>query len=154
MRVVADTSPLNYLALIGVFEVLPALFGSVAIPAGVDVELRHIETPQVVRSLIDLAPPWLHVHDVPLGDDLGLAHLDEGERQVILLAKNAGADLVLMDERPGVAAARARGLAVTGTLGVLDRANRRGLVNLPEAVARLKATSFRCRPALLDELLA
>jgi predicted nucleic acid-binding protein len=43
---------------------------------------------------------------------------------------------------------------VTGTLGVLDLAARRGLIDLAEAFARLKATSFHYRQGLLDALLA
>jgi predicted nucleic acid-binding protein len=53
-----------------------------------------------------------------------------------------------------VAAARSQGLEATGTLGVLERAAARGLIDLPMAVARLKATNFRYRPGLLDELMA
>ena len=46
------------------------------------------------------------------------------------------------------------GFAVTGTLGILDLAARRGLIRLKEVVERLKATSFRCRSDVLDALLA
>jgi predicted nucleic acid-binding protein len=43
---------------------------------------------------------------------------------------------------------------VTGTLGVLDLAAQRGLIDLAQAFTRLKATSFRYRQGLLDALLA
>lgn len=42
-----------------------------------------------------------------------------------------------------------RGLRVTGTLGVLGEAATRGLVNLADAIDRLRMTDFRCSPALL-----
>jgi predicted nucleic acid-binding protein len=70
------------------------------------------------------------------------------------LAAEIRADFVLIDERAGVGAARARGLEVTGTLGLLDRAARRGLTDLPTAFAALKATNFHVRQELLDMLLA
>jgi len=54
----------------------------------------------------------------------------------------------------GVAFARGRGFAVTGTLGVLDLAARHGLIDLAEAFTRLKATSFHYRQGLLDVFLA
>ena len=41
--VVADTSPLNYLILIGQVEVLPVLFERVFVPQIVENELRHSE---------------------------------------------------------------------------------------------------------------
>jgi predicted nucleic acid-binding protein len=59
-----------------------------------------------------------------------------------------------MDDRQGVAAASAVGLRVIGTIGVLDRAALRGLIDLPAVVARLRETNFRYRPELLDALLA
>jgi len=59
-----------------------------------------------------------------------------------------------MDDQEGVAVARREGLVVTGTLGVLDLAARRAMVNLAEAFARLKATSFYYRQGVLDALLA
>jgi predicted nucleic acid-binding protein len=79
--------------------------------------------------------------------------LDEGERAAIALATSIGADLILMDDRAGVAVAYRRGLAVTGTLGVLDLAARRGFVDLATVVARLKATNFRYPPEIIEALL-
>ncbi len=82
-----------------------------------------------------------------------LQRLEQGEREAIVLAVASAADLILMDDRAGVVVARARGFAVTGTLGLIDLAARRGLIDVAKAVARLQATSFRCRPDLLRELL-
>ena len=46
-----------------------------------------------------------------------------------------------------------KGFEVTGTLGVLDLAAERGLVDLVDAFDRLKLTNFRYRQGLLDALL-
>jgi predicted nucleic acid-binding protein len=46
-----------------------------------------------------------------------------------------------------------KGFDVTGTLGVLSLAARRGLVNLADSFARLKLTNFRYRQEIMDELL-
>jgi len=83
-----------------------------------------------------------------------LDRLDRGEHDAILLALHLKADLVLMDDREGVEEARSLGLNVTGTLGILDRAAERGLIELAPAIARLCQTNFRVVPALLDRLLA
>jgi len=58
------------------------------------------------------------------------------------------------DDRAGVAAARAQGLSVIGTLGVLVRAARRGMVELEATFTRLRGTNFRYSPELLETLLA
>jgi len=54
----------------------------------------------------------------------------------------------------GAEHARRLGLTVTGTLGVLDRAAERGLMELAPAIARLRQSNFRVDPSLLDRLLA
>ena len=61
---------------------------------------------------------------------------------------------VLIDESKGRLAARERGLAVSGTLGVLDLGVRRGLVNLSEALRRLEGTTFRVSPRLIGLIKA
>ena len=153
--VVADTGPLHYLVLIGQVEILSTLFSSVSVPIVVHDELGHSEAPAAVRTWINAPPSWLSiVQTLPPGPDALLAALDDGERAAITLATHLGAELVLMDDRAGVAAARALGLAVTGTLGLLDRAAQRGMIDLGAAFALLRATNFHCKADLLNSLLA
>lgn len=45
MIVVCDTSPVNYLVLIDGIDLLPQLFTTVVLPAGVLAELQHPRTP-------------------------------------------------------------------------------------------------------------
>jgi predicted nucleic acid-binding protein len=137
--VISDTSPLRYLILISQADLLPALYSEVLIPEAVADELNQPATPDPVRRWIAHRPAWLQV--VPLTarpDSISLPDLDPGEHDAILLALHLKADLVLMDEREGVEEARRLGLTVTGTLGVLDRAAERGLIELAPAIARLR----------------
>lgn len=152
--VVADTSPLQYLVLIGHAELLPRLFETVTIPALVQAEMLHSGAPQAVRDWAGAPPPWLIVSSVPLHDGAAFSKLHAGEAAAIVLALSIQAELILMDDRAGVAAALTQGLAVIGTLGVLDLAARSGLVDLDEVFTRLKATNFRYPPALLTAMLA
>ena len=154
--IVADTGPLHYLVLIGESGILPQLFTKILIPDAVRDELLHPEAPSVVRDWAANPPDWLEIDPSPPEghDDPELQRLDRGERAALALAETVRADLLLMDDREGVAAARKRGFAVTGTLGVLDLAARRGMIDLLAAVARLRATNFRYRPEILDALLA
>ena len=154
--VVADTGPLNYLVLIGEIELLPRLFGRIFVPTAVRDELARAEAPTPIKAWLAALSAWLSVEPNPDLHALNAAAmaLDEGERNAIALAKMLGADLLLIDEREGVAVARREGFAVTGTLGLLDLAARRGMVDLAPAFVRLRATSFRHRPGLLDAILA
>jgi predicted nucleic acid-binding protein len=157
LLVVSDTGPLHYLVLTGDIALLPKLFGRVLAPQAVRDELANPEAPAAVRAWITQAPAWLEVRpnpDVDDRDDRTGPNLDRGERAAIALALAVKAGLVLMDDQAGVTVARRQGLAATGTLGILDVAARRGLVDLAAAFERLKATSFYYRQGLLDALLA
>jgi predicted nucleic acid-binding protein len=150
--VVADTGPLNYLVWIGAVEILPKLFETVLVPQAVQDELLRAGAPEAVRHWAAHPPAWLDLRPNP--KSVGLTpNLDDGERAAIALALNVGADLVLMDDREGVAAALALGVETIGTLGVLDRAARHGLIDLETAFAQLKATNFRVRPDIMGALL-
>jgi predicted nucleic acid-binding protein len=148
--VVSDTSPLNYLIQIELSEVLRNLYDRVLIPVAVLQELKHAESPILVRDWLQDIPAWIEVQDVQSHPDPTLDGLDPGECAAIQLAQEVRADLVLMDEKLGVRRARDRGLKVAGTLAVLVQAAVLGLVNIDEAISRLEKTSFRCTPELFN----
>ena len=153
--IVADTGPINYLILIGEIDVLPILFDNVILPAAVQAELTDPDAPPSVRQWIANPPPWLDIYETQGGQSYfdSMEGLDEGEVAAIALAASPRADLLLMDDRKGVIAARLKGLRVTGTLGILDIAAQRGLVHFAQAVNRLRRTTFRIPDAILDSLL-
>ena len=151
--VIADTGPVNYLILIGHIDILPALFEKIILPSVVRDELTA--APALVRTWIASPPPWVEVRTVTdFSRDTSLSNLDAGEENAIALALELHADLILMDDREGVAAARSRGLTATGTLGVLGLAAQQGLLNLADAFSRIKLTNFRYRQDIMDALLA
>lgn len=151
--VVADTRPLHYFVLIGHINLLPALLQNVTAPDSVHAELLHPAAPDSVRTWAADPPAWLRFKPASPPTGARPGSLDQGEADVIDLAMSLHAELVLMDDRAGVAATRAIGLTVVGTLGILDLAASRGLVEITDAVARLKDTSFRYRSGLLDALV-
>lgn len=59
------------------------------------------------------------------------------------------AGIILLDENAARRVAAARGLRVTGILGVPGEAATRGLIELAPAIDRLRMTIFRASPALL-----
>lgn len=153
MTVVADTSPINYLLLIGAIDLLPELFGGIHVPSAVLVELREEDAPSTVRQWAIDPPHWVVLGEPPHMRALDGFDLHGGGLAALHLAKSVNADLVVMDEIEGRSAARSLGLSVLGTLGVLELADVRGLVNFQAAVDRLQATSFRVSPHLVSEFL-
>jgi len=155
MIVVADASPLNYLIQIQAEELLQRLFGQVLVPHAVMQELRHPRAPEAVAVWISRIPSWIEVRAVATPEDLLLQALDPGEREAIVLAESAHADLLLIDERQGRLEARRRGITTTGTLGVLLAAGGRGFANPEVLFARLlQETSFRSTPEVRGSFAA
>ena len=152
--VVADTGPVRYLHLIGRVSLLKDLFVSVFLPIEVHAELCHPGAPSELREWATSPPEWLKVVAPPALTDPATASLHLGERAALALADALGADLLLIDDRKAARVASQKGFAVTGTLGVLDLAARRGLVDLVDCLERLKTTNFRYRPAMLEDMLA
>ena len=151
--VVSDTSPIRYLVQIDQIDLLAVLFEQISIPTVVADELRHLSAPTAVQAWISHPPDWLKVSPVTETDHPDLKPLDPGERSAITLGLSLEASLILIDERKGASVALSKGLEVTGTLGILDLAARRGLIDLRAALSRLKLTNFRYRQKILDELL-
>jgi hypothetical protein len=86
--------------------------------------------------------------------DPNLQWLGEGECEAIMLPEQHGQDvLLLMDEGRGRREAQRRRLRITGTLGALNDAASRGWVDLSSAFERLRQTTFRASPSLLQSLL-
>lgn len=148
MIVVSDTSPLNYLILIGQIELLPAMFGTVIVPPAVIKELQHPDTSEIVRAWMASPPEWVQVRSPREVDNS--PKLGPGEREAIGLAYELRADYLLIDERRGREVATRRGIPVVGIIGVLARSSERKLVVLDEAIAALTRTSFRVDLRLVE----
>ena len=143
MIVVADTSPLNYLILVGEVHLLPTLFETVLIPSAVGAELQHPAAPEAVRTFIKSPPNWLILKELSNPPHPELAGLDRGESEAIQLAFEHGLKAVLIDDAKGRAKAMSMHLGVVGTVGILELGAKAGKVDLLSALNRLSVTNFR-----------
>jgi hypothetical protein len=151
MTVVSNTSPLRYLIATGLADLVANLFGMVLIPRAVEGELLDPHAPISVQRWMARRPGWIETRDVHLPPDLELIEqLHSGEAEVIQLALELRAEVLVMDERRGRQLAAARGLTVIGALGMLRESYRRNLIQNPLALAaRLRSNGFRCSRALM-----
>jgi predicted nucleic acid-binding protein len=131
--VVSDTSPILNLSAVGKLDLLRDLYGEIVVPPSVQGELS--------RNGTDLDPSWTRVVAAQDQNDVAALceQLDPGEAEAIVVAAELEAELVLVDEKRGRRIAIARGLEVTGLLGVLAEAKARGLIH-------------QCRP-ILDDMI-
>jgi predicted nucleic acid-binding protein len=98
-------------------------------------------------------PSWAQIVSVTPDEVASVAEwLDAGERAAIALAERIRAGLILIDDAEGKAEATRRKFRVTGTLGVLRAGADEGLVDVPDVLARLSATTFYSDQALIERL--
>ena len=154
MIVVCDTSPITNLAAVGRLELLKDLFGLVLISESVRDELQADGGIYPGSNAASLA--WIEVRAAAnrtLVDQLRQTiHL--GEAESIVVALECQADLVLLDDADGRNAAQQCGLTVMGTLGVLIRAKRVGVIPLAKPILDdLIAHGFFVRDAVAQGIL-
>src|SRR5262245_28303621 len=97
--IVADSSPIRYLVVIGTIDVLPKIYDRIVLPPVVAQELMHPNAPEKVRAWASELPRWVEVISGKRNVAKHLTDfLDPGEAAAITLAQEMGADLVLLDE--------------------------------------------------------
>jgi predicted nucleic acid-binding protein len=135
VKVVANATPLIALSLIGELDLLPRIFDEILVPKAVYEEIV-VEGAGRPGSEAVSAAPWLQVQASKTTSSLEplLLGLDSGELQTLLLAQEVQADWVLIDERLGRRVARAMGLEIKGTVGVLLAAFLAGLISKEQAL--------------------
>lgn len=141
MRVVSNTSPLSNLAIIERLELLSRRYNVIHIPAEVAGELAALtHRPAQARLQAAIAQGWLRVETPAHLPSVALPFpLDAGESAAIALALASRADVLLIDEKCGRAAARNLGLSVGGLLGELLHARARGWISsLRDEIERLR----------------
>ncbi len=155
MIAVSNTTPLRYLIAIEQENLLGQLFEKVFVPAAVHEELTEAGTPENVRRRVLSLPAWYEVRTVRETQATTFpVTLHRGEREAILLAEMLPADVLLVDEQIGRTIALSRNLPLSGTLGVLERADAIGLVSdFPQVLMQLKTSGFFISESLEQQLL-
>jgi predicted nucleic acid-binding protein len=144
--VVSDASPLNYLVLVGVQEILPNLYGSILVPDQVIDELKHAGTPAVVSQWASHLPDWIEVR---LGDSSRFPTLDVGEAAALAMAIGEHARL-LVDESEARSMAGSFGVSVIGTVGIVAEAHLKSLLDFDTTIQALAATNFRAHANVIS----
>ena len=153
MIVVSDTSPLLYLFLVDLIELLPQLYGQVIVPEAFMQEMTAFGTPSAFRAWAIKPPSWLAIKPVEIAITANTEGLDVGEQAAISLTKSLKADLLLIDEKLGRRAAIAEDLSIIGVVGILEEAAKKNLIDIQQAIARLQQTNFRISTKLIEALL-
>lgn len=127
-KVVVNSTPLIALCKINRLELLRELYGEITIPEAVFHEVTA-KNDAVKRKLLE-SGAWIHVQTISDKSDKRMykAKLHDGEVEVMILAQEIKADLVMIDDNAARKTAIYLGLPLTGTIGVLLRAKETGLI--------------------------
>ncbi len=157
MPIISNTSPILNLAIIDKLFLLRRQFGEILIPPGVFEELRTEEElpgSRIIREAV--GSEWIKVQRVenPSLVQILRRELDKGESEAIVLALQAQAEKILLDEREARKIAKSLGLKVTGLIGIMLHAQDRGdLPSVSETVKELcEKAGFRIAPQLLADI--
>lgn len=147
-NVVSNTGPLIALASINQFNLLKQLFGALIIPPAVRAEVLDERTQ---------AADWITVK--ASGDAIAVQLLREslqaGESEAIVLAKELSAEWLLLDDLGARRRARAIGLRVVGTVGLLLMAKSAGYIStIKLLIEQLRSTNFHADPTLYEQVLS
>ncbi len=159
MLAVSNTSPISNLAHIERLDLLRPQFPLLLIPGAVSVELSAHPDPAASAAIHGAVQDgWIRVAPVVDSPMLRMlrAQVHRGEAEAIALAAELQASMVIIDELEGRGLAVNAGLSVTGTLGVLLKAKRAGLIDVvkPEIVKLRDIARFFIAPALEAKVLA
>lgn len=129
MKVICNSTPLISLSSIRHLHLLHELFGEITIPEKVFSEVVVAGSEKYGSSDVKECT-WIRVSktsDTILKNYL-MQTLDEGEAEVIVLADELKADLVIIDERLARNYVEKAGMKLIGTLGILAKSKLEGYI--------------------------
>lgn len=156
--VVADSTPLNYLAVLSDFKLLRMLYSKVVIPPTVYQEVvTNATTYPVHVAVTNALGNWIEISRPPAStrvQSLMQAHdLEQGECEAIVIADELEA-LLLMDEQDAVVHARSAGITVIRTPMIYAEAKLRGLIpSVGEKLDQLRRNGFWLKSQHYESIL-
>ena len=144
------------MAVTGHFDLLRQMFGRVTIAQAVFDEAAVCGRDEGGAKAEVLEADWLDI--VPVRDrlavDVLLDELDLGEAETIVLARQIGADWVLMDEKKGRRKLNELRLNKIGTVGLLLKAKELGLLpHIKSDLALLRERGFSISQPVIEAVL-
>ena len=151
-KVIVNSTPVIGLANIGKLDILRQMYGAITIPQAV---FDEIKSPSVQRQ-VNANRDWIRVEQIndTSQKQMYRAKLHAGEVEVMILAQEKKADLVILDDNAAKKTAKFLGLRVIGTLGILVLAKKRGYIKeVSPVLDALKRDGFFVSDDLCDLVL-
>jgi predicted nucleic acid-binding protein len=154
-RWIINASPLILLGKIGRVALLSELADELIVP---EMVVREVEAkPGGERALVEVASlPGARVEvEVLVPAEIVAWNLGRGESQVIALAEAGPRGRAVLDDLQARRCAQSMGIPLIGTLGVILRAKRKGvIVAARPVIAHLREVGLYASDALIEQALA
>ncbi len=152
-KIISNTTPILSLLKIDKLDLLKELYGKVIVPLAVYQEIEKGKEKPYYKDLTSL--DWIEIQNIKnLNTIEYLIDLDDGEAEVLILAKETNADLVILDEIMGRRYAKQLELNLTGTIGVLLKAKEKGLIlSIKNLMTELENKGTWLNPKLISKVL-
>ena len=152
-KIISNTTPIISLLKIKKLDLLKELYGKVTVPNAVFREIENGKEKKYYQNLSLLT--WIEIANIKNPETKEyFTDLDSGEAEVLILAKEQNADLVIMDEIMGRRFAKQLKLNYTGTIGILLKAKENGLINsVSELLTELTEKGTWLNPKLISRVL-
>jgi predicted nucleic acid-binding protein len=153
LKVISNTTPIISFLKIDKLFLLEKLYQQVIIPSAVFEEIENGKDKPFYKDLTKY--DWIKVQSIKNKPSLKyIFDLDEGEAEVLILADEIKADLIIMDEIMGRRYAKQLDFKLTGTIGILLKAKAKGLVlSLKELTNELIDKGTWLSPSLIAKAL-
>lgn len=129
-KVIVNSTPLIALCHVDSLDILKKLYGEITIPQAVYNEIS-VKKDSVCKYQVDSSLDWIHIENIKneMAKEMFKTQLHEGEVEVMILAKEKEADVIIIDDKNAKKHAKYLKLPVTGTLGVLIKAKKEGYID-------------------------
>lgn len=120
-----------------------------------EVEREFLQSEREIRKISLSNAPWIKTVDLMYPQNaLVYDRLDKGEAEVLALAFEHNASILLIDEKKARQDAEDKGFQVKGTLGILLEAKSKGLLNtISPYITELQENKIRLSNSLIDYVL-
>jgi len=152
-KIISNTTPILSLLKIDKLDLLKELYGIVIVPFAVYQEIEEGKEKPYYQDLTSL--DWIEIRNIKNPNSREyLIDLDDGEAEVLVLAKEIRADLVILDEIMGRRYAKRFEINLTGTIGILLKAKENGLVtSIKKLTLELVEKGTWLNPKLISKAL-
>lgn len=142
-KVIVNSTPIIILSNAQSLSVLKSVYQEITIPKAVfdEVTAKEDSACNELKNNLD----WIHIENISnqASKRMYQAKLHAGEVEVMILAQETDADLVILDDNAAKKTAKFLGLTVTGTMGVLLKAKSLGFISeVKPIIDRIKDNGF------------